>query len=91
MEMTTVFGLMLIAFLLGRWSVAKPPVVENAKTEVYLFRVEVHNGVSFGYDRDTNRFLGQHEDVEELTQIVTKKVPGHRFYIALGGGDDESV
>lgn len=59
--------------------------VEDSSRTTYLFNVEIKNGIYYAFDRDTDEFLGQHEDIEYLTrEFVAKKKPGYQYYLAMG-------
>jgi hypothetical protein len=62
---------------------------DTRQSDAYMFSVEEKNGTFYGYDMDSGEFLGQNSNVEDLTKQVRDKVPGYRYYMAMGKNEDK--
>lgn len=56
-------------------------VIERVSNIVHRVRVEQHGEIYYWYDEDNDDFLAQGKDLEEATNHLRARFPGHLFFV----------
>ena len=56
-------------------------ILEKFNELVHRVRVEEHNNVFYWFDDDNDEFLAQGQNIDEATERLKARFPGHIFFI----------